>query len=544
MSATTYEKKASIKNGVGRMIFSLLVFMLEVIFIILIFSKLNEYAVWINAVTRVVALLLVLVLYGGNLNSSMKMPWIVLILFAPIVGVGIYLVVGLNSKPYKMRIRYAKINEALKPLLNKEDIKTKSKNAFENLKKTSKGLASISNYIYRNSGYPVYNDSDIKYFQSAKEGLEAQISAMESAQKYIFFEYHAIEDDKAWDKVFQVMKRKASEGVEVRVFYDDMGSIGFITTDFIDRLDAAGIDCRVFNPFAPGLNIFLNNRDHRKITVIDGIIGFTGGYNIANEYFGITHPFGEWKDTGVMIEGEAVKSLTIAFLENWNAAVDKNSKGHQDLDILNTAKESTLEISHEDIDKYLPETSYDKKESGGYIQPYADSPMNDENIGENVYISIINNAKDYCWLITPYLIITDEMIHALGLAAKRGVDVRVVTPGIPDKKIVYSVTRSYYNTLTRNGVHVYEWKPGFCHCKMSVSDDIVATCGTINLDYRSLYHHFENGCVYMDCNAVIDTKKDFEYIFKQSEDVTVKYTGLGGVLKVRQLILRLFAALF
>jgi cardiolipin synthase len=527
MSVTTYEKKASIKNGVGRMIFSLLVFMLEVIFLILLFSTLNNHAMWINAITRVVALLLVLILYGSNMNSSMKMPWIILILFAPIIGVGIYLVVGLNSKPHKMRYRYTKINEALKPLLNDENKKIKSKNSFAHLNDKSEGLASISNYIYRYSGYPVYSDSDITYFSSAYDGLEAQKAAMRKAQKFIFFEYHAIEDDKAWDGIFKIMKEKAKEGVEVRVFYDDMGSIGFINTDFIDRLAKVGIECRVFNPFAPGLNLFLNNRDHRKITVIDGTVGFTGGYNIANEYFGLTHPFGEWKDTGVKIEGPAVNSLTITFLENWNAAVDKK-----------------VELSKEDRNKYLPEIDYVKKESRGFVQPYADSPMDDENLGENVYIGIINNSQKYCFIITPYLIITDEMIHALGLAAKRGVDVRVITPGVPDKKIVYSVTRSYYNTLTRNGVHIFEWTPGFCHCKMCVSDDLVATCGTINLDYRSFYHHFENGCMYMDCQAVFDTKHDFENIIAEAEDVTTKYTGVGGILKLRQMVLRLFAALF
>lgn len=542
MSSTTYEKKASIKNGLGRMMFSVLVLLLEAIFIIFVFFKLNDYAIWINGVTRVAALLIVLSLYGSNYISSIKMPWIILILVSPIIGVGIYLVVGLNSKPHKMRNIYTRIDEALNPLLssNRAD---QNYTSYERLKDKHKDLASISSYIWKNSSYPVYDDSDITYYASACEGLEAQKEAMKNAEKFIFFEYHAIEDSEAWNGIFEILKRKASEGVEVRVFYDDMGSIGFINTDFIDRLYESGISCRVFNPFAPGLNLFLNNRDHRKITVIDGIVGFTGGYNIANEYFGITEPYGKWKDTGIKIEGQAVRSLTIAFLENWNAAASKDSKGHQDLDILNTGRNTALEMTSTDKTKYLPDFSYSKKEDGGFIQPYADSPMDDENLGENVYISIINNSKDYCWMITPYLIITDEMIHAMGLAAKRGVDIRIITPGIPDKKIIYSVTRSYYNTLTRNGVKIYEWTPGFCHCKMCVSDDVVATCGTINLDYRSLYHHFENGCMYMDCQAVLETKKDFENIFTQSQDVTNQYIGLGGFLKFGQLVLRLFASL-
>ncbi len=544
MSNTTYEKKTAIKNGVLRMVFSLLVFLLEAIFLILLFTSLNAYATWLGGITRLIALIMVLALYGSNLKSSMKMPWIILILFAPIVGVGIYLIVGLNSKPYKMRYRYSKINEALLPLLTDNEVNNRCNNAYEELKIANPGLASISNYVRRNSGYPLFSNSDITYYPEATLGLEAQKEAMKEAKSFIFFEYHAIEDDKAWSGIFEIMKKKAQAGVEVRVFYDDMGSINFITTDFINRLSEAGIQCRVFNPFAPGLNIFLNNRDHRKITVIDGKVGFTGGYNIANEYFGITHPFGEWKDTGIKIEGEAVRSLTLAFLENWNAAYNKKSIGHQDLVMENLSINERLQLSEKDKAKYLPEISYSKTESTGLVQPYADSPMDDEQVGEEVYISIINNAKEYCWFITPYLIITDEMIHALGLAAKRGVDVRVITPGVPDKKIVYTVTRSYYNTLTRNGVRIYEWSPGFCHCKMCVSDDIVATCGTINLDYRSLYHHFENGCIYMDCKAVLETKSDFEQIIAKATEVTEKYIGLGGLLRIGQMILRLFAALF
>jgi cardiolipin synthase len=300
-----------------------------------------------------------------------------------------------------------------------------------------------------------------------------------------------------------------------------MGSIGFINKDFVKRLEKKGIRCRVFNAFAPGLNIFLNNRDHRKITVIDGRVGFTGGYNLANEYFNLTHPYGHWKDTGIRLEGDAVRSLTVMFLEMWYA-VKKDG---------------------EDIAGFLAMHDYRAKEAG-FIQPYADSPMDREQVGENVYISLAESAVNYVWFITPYLILTDEMIHAFGLAAKRGVDVRVITPGIPDKKMVYSVTRSYYNTLVENGVRIYEYTPGFCHCKMCVTDDTAATNGTINLDYRSLYHHFENGCLYYGCQAVQETKADFDAILAQSTEVTEQYrTGRNAMLRFSQMVLRLFAPL-
>lgn len=526
MSKTTLEKKASIKNGVGRMVFSLLVFMLEAVFLISIFTWLNSYAFWLSVTTRIIGLLIVLGLYGSNQTSSMKMPWIILILTVPIVGVGIYFIVGFNGKPHAMRNRYKQVDEELLPWLSKGEVGVRNDVAFAKLKEYDDGLASISNYIIRNSQYPVFNNSDITYFASAEEGFEAQRQAIKAAKDFIFMEYHAIEDDVLWQSIQVLLEEKVKEGVEVRVFYDDMGSIGFINTDFIHRLKDVGIKCRVFNPFVPGLNLFLNNRDHRKITVIDGKIGFTGGYNIANEYCNITHPFGRWKDSGVKITGEAVRSLTITFLENWNA-VRKKEKSE----------------SAEELDRYLVKSEHDIEEAGTFVQPYADSPLDDEQVGEEVYISIINNAKKYCWFVTPYLIITDEMIHALGLVAKRGVDVRIITPGIPDKKIVYYVTRSYYSALTRNGVRIYEWTPGFCHAKMCVSDDKVATCGTINLDYRSLYHHFENGCMYMNCKAVLDTRDDFIRMFDESQDVTVKYIGFGGILKLGQQVLRLVAAL-
>ena len=289
-------------------------------------------------------------------------------------------------------------------------------------------------------------------------------------------------------------------------------------------MEKVGIRCRVFNPFTPGLNMFLNNRDHRKITVIDGKVGFTGGYNLANEYFNMTQPYGMWKDTGIRLEGDAVKSLTVTFLEMWNAVSDKDAD-----DV--------------DVEKYLTPSGYRARQAG-FVQPYADIPTDDEQVGEEVYISIINKAEKYCWFITPYLIITDEMTHALCLAAKRGVDVRIVTPGIPDKKLIYNVTRSFYHGLVKHGVRIYEWTPGFFHAKMSVADDCMATCGTINLDYRSLYHHFENGCFIVDNPAVLSIRHDLEKTMQESREVTEKYcSGRSAYLRLGQLFMRLFAGL-
>ena len=514
----TYEGGKEVKNGIKRMVLVGISLTVEIALIVLMFTRLWDYAEWINISMRVLALMLVLGIYAENKTSSMKMPWVILILVAPIMGVSLYLMIGLNGHTRKMRERYRKIDDVLLPML------PGNTDVYEKLKDLDSAAAGVSHYISSKASYPVYQNTRIEYFDSASNGLEAQLREMSKAKSFIFMEYHAIEDSVSWNRIEEVLAEKVKQGVEVRVFYDDMGSIGFITTDFCKKLEARGIQCRVFNPLAPGLNFFLNNRDHRKITVIDGYIGFTGGYNLADEYFDITHPFGLWKDTGIRLEGGAVKSLTVTFLEMWNAvsATDKDDA---------------------EFNRFFPENPTVSGEKS-FIQPYADNPMDNVHVGEDVYISIVEKAVNYCYFITPYLIITDEMTHAITLAAERGVDVRIITPGIPDKKLVYSVTRSFYNSLARHGVRIYEWTPGFCHAKMCVSDDTIATVGTINLDYRSLYHHFENGCLIAHSDVVTDIRRDFEKMFSESREVTEEYSTVkSSYLKLSQLLLRLFAEL-
>lgn len=518
MKQDTLEGRSTTKNGVKRLCFSVLCILLEAFFILAMVTWLKDYAEIVNLLIRLLAGILVLSLYSSDKTSSMKMPWVILILIFPIMGVSLYLLIGLNGGTRKMRARYEKIDKILLPLL------PENRECLDKIREEIPKAGNISAYIQKNAQYPVYQNTDITYYDEALKGLEAQLKDLKKAEKFIFMEYHAIEDDRAWKRLQDVLVDRVKAGVEVRVFYDDMGSIGFINTDFVKKMEQLGIRCRVFNPFTPGLNVFLNNRDHRKITVIDGKVGFTGGYNLANEYFNYTHPYGEWKDTGIRLEGEAVRSLTVTFLEMWNAV---NEKDNNDAD----------------FEKYLVPCNYQAKQTG-FIQPYADSPMDEEQVGEEVYISMVNKAEKYCWFMTPYLIITDEMTHALCLAAKRGVDVRIITPGIPDKKFIYSITRSFYHGLVKHGVKVYEWTPGFCHAKMSVADDCMATCGTINLDYRSLYHHFENGCFIANCQAVLDLRNDLEATMGECRDVTEKYrTGRSATLRLGQLFMRLFAGL-
>ena len=523
MSSHTLEGKKKSQNGVKRLVFSVLSILLEVIFLVGIFNGLNEYAVVIDNMTRLVGFILVLKIYGKNETSSMKTPWIILILAFPILGVALYLMTGMNGGTKKMRMRYKVLDDKLLPMLPQNE------EILDRLKEEDPKAGNVSTYIKGIARYPVYQNTDMKYFDEAVKGLESQLVDLAKAEHFIFMEYHAIEDEYAWSRIQAVLEDRVKAGVEVRVFYDDMGSIGFVNLNFARKLEAKGIACRVFNPLLPGLNMFLNNRDHRKITVIDGKVGYTGGYNLANEYFNYTHPYGEWKDTGIRLEGDAVASLTAAFLEMWEASgKEKIEKDTFDL---------------ESRKKYLEQYPYQAVQKG-YIQPYADCPLDGIQVGEDVYISIVNKAEKYCWFMTPYLIITDEMTHALSLAAKRGVDVRIITPGIPDKKLIYSITRSFYHNLVQDGVRIYEWTPGFCHAKMSVADDFMATCGTINLDYRSLYHHFENGCFMADCDVVTEIRDDMERTFGQCREVTEKYkSGRSASLRLGQLFLRLFAEL-
>ena len=514
---TTIETEASVKNGVKRMVFAGIAIILQLLVILFINMRFAEQAEWFAIGTRVLGALIVMYIYNKRDPSAMKMTWIIVIMALPVFGVTFYMLCGLNRSTHRMRQRYQEVDSVLMPTL------PDGADALARLEALDERVANISRYLHGMSSYPLYDDTSITYYDDASKGIEAQKEELRKAQHFIFMEYHAIEDAESWRAIQVILEERVRAGVEVRVFYDDMGSIGFVNTDFVKRLEARGIKAKVFNPFAPGLNLFLNNRDHRKITVVDGKVGFTGGYNIANEYFNLTHPFGHWKDTGVRLEGPAVQNLTVAFLEMWNASAE----GDQD---------DTSYLP------YLPKVNANP-DARGFVQPYADNPMDDVLVGEDAYISVAEYAKDYAWFVTPYLIITDEMEHALSLAARRGVDVRIITPGIPDKKLVYGLTRSYYYNLVRCGVRVFEYTPGFCHCKMSVADDVLATCGTINLDYRSLYHHFENGCLYYGCDAVADTKADFEWMFAQSREVTEQYSDPAAHMRLWYAILRLASPL-
>ena len=517
-SDLTNETKYEVKNSVFRLFTVVVLVTLQIYFIVRLAYRLSHYSTWIQTGITFLTLIVVLTIFSRDLNSAYKIPWIMIIMAFPIVGLCLYFLMGVPYTNIRMKRRFQKVDDELFPLIPQDP------EILNEIEEKDLSVANIFRYVSNYARFPVWSETDITYYSDALEGLEAQKADLRKAERFIFMEYHAIEDKEAFKGIKEILIEKVREGVEVRLFYDDVGSIGFINPDFAYRMEALGIKCRAFNPVMPLINIFMNNRDHRKITVIDGKVGFTGGYNLANEYFHITQPYGHWKDTGIRLEGKAVKNLTVAFLEMWNGA---SKNGREDKELF----------------RYLPDIPYDGVERC-YIQPYGDSPLDKEQTGENVYMSILKDAKKYCYFITPYLVLTDEMQREMQMAARRGVDVRIITPGIPDKKVIYKLTRSFYTRLCKNGVKIFEYRPGFCHAKMCIADDHLATVGTINLDYRSLYLHFENGCLIYNSHVVEEVRKDFEEMFRECEDVTTRFSIKRSLpVRAAQCLLRLIAPL-
>ena len=501
-------------NSILRIVFVGISLLFQIGWILLRVQWLNDYSDTISAITGLLSIVIVLKLNSKHTNSAMKMPWIMLILAFPILGLCMYLLFEMLGDPgIGKRLRAVRLR------IRGEDRRDDSP-VISHLKAQDLSAANQSRCLCRQADAPLYGNTAVKYYADTNDALADMKLALSQAEQFIFMEYFIVEDGSAFRELEEILVQKAQRGVEVRLMYDDIGSVGKVNMRFAKRLNNRGIRCVPFNPALPFLNLFMNHRDHRKITVIDGKVGFTGGFNLAEEYFNRTHPYGIWKDTGIRLEGEAVRGLTATFLELWSVQTREEADFAAYLNVRHTVP------------------------ARGFVQPFGDDPLNEERIAENVYLNLIHQAQKRLYILTPYLIITDEMQHALGLAALRGVDVRIVTPGIPDKKTVYAVTRSYYAGLLRRGVKIYEYTPGFCHGKQCLCDDRMAVIGTSNLDYRSLYHHFENNVLLIGCDALKDMAGDFDQMLSQSRPVTEAYlTERSTLTRIWQYILRLFAPL-
>ena len=513
----TLERKAYVKNGALRLFFAAFAIVMEIGWLFVLGTVLSMRAAWISTALSGLALFVAVSVYARRENAIMKMTWMMLIIAFPLLGVLLYLLTGLTGGSRAMRRRFSRMAGELSPYIPEDG------DALAALSARYPAARGLARYISQKRGFPLFSGTDVRFHADATDGLRDLKEDLKKAERFIFMEYYAIEDSESFAGIREILLERACAGVEVRLFYDDIGSIFFINWDFVRRMEEAGIHCRVFNPMLPVANAVMNNRDHRKITVIDGRVGYTGGYNLADEYFHLKEPYGYWKDTGVRLEGPAVATLTRLFLTMWNAIRDGDEDDGK-------------------LDAYFPEAEPMKAE--GFVQPYGDGPLETGDLGEDVYLSIVNGAREFCWFTTPYLIITDEMTRALCLAAGRGVDVRIVTPGIPDKKLTWRVTRSNSRRLARAGVRLYEYTPGFCHAKQCVADGEIAVCGTINLDYRSLAHNFEDAVLLVGCPAIADIQRDFLSLFPQCREMTDSALASPRLhTRLYETILRLIAPL-
>ena len=499
--------KQSKKLLTNKILFSGLLILIQLIIVFVAFLTIHRSSRFFVYLFKLISVLAALYIINKDDASAYKITWLVLIAAVPFVGGVLYVFLG-DKKP-SQRLQLAFLKQIKNQRIIENDIIEEVEDPF---------VRGQMNYLNQQR-YPTYYGQGVKYFSLGDDAYEPLLEALRNAKKFIFMQFFIVDEGKMLTSVLEILKQKVQEGVEVRFMYDDVGSLTMLPRHYYRQLEKMGIQSVAFNPFVPFLSLAMNNRDHKKIVVVDGKVGFSGGFNLADEYINQRVKYGHWKDSGLMIHGEAVNSLTKMFLESWNVA--KNSE--------------------EDYEKYY--VHEENKENDGFVVPYGDSPLDDESVGENVYLNMINQAHDYLYITTPYLILDDNLQTALINASKRGVDVRIITPGIPDKKIVFRVTRSYYQTLMKHGIRIYEYTPGFIHAKNFLVDDKCATVGTINLDYRSLYLHFENGIYIYKSKILKDIKEDFLKTEEVCHEVTLEEVITGKFMGWFEAILRVIAPL-
>lgn len=474
--------------------------------------------IFFNTVIDILAVFVVVVIVNKRSNLSYKIAWTVVILAVPIVGLLVYFIFGRSELTRPTRKRMEAINFQIEQSL------PENQGLQEELMEQDLSVYRQSKYVSEWAGYPVYKNTETKYYPCGEEMFLDMLKALEEAKHFIFMEYFIVEEGYMFGKILEILRRKAEQGVDVRFIYDDFGCVTTLPEKYFLQMQSWGIQCVRFNPLYPVMSVVMNNRDHRKILVADGKVGFTGGINLADEYVNKVKRFGYWKDTGVRLEGEGVWSFTVMFLEMWDYITKTEEK---------------------DLDQFRPSRYQTRQyESDGYVQPYTDSPLDNETVGENIYMNIINRAKKYVYIFTPYLIPDDELLKALQNTAKSGVDVRIIMPGIPDKQVVYWISQSYYEPLLECGVRIYQYNPGFLHAKCFVCDDEVAVVGSVNLDYRSLYLHFECGVWMYRSKAVMQVKEDVLRTMGESEEINMEFCWKRpAAIRTLQGMMRLFAPL-
>ena len=440
---------------------------------------------------------MVVYILNSEMDNSAKITWMVTIAILPVVGVPLFFYVKSNIGHNALKKRVTHLTEEARGL------QPQPLAAAQELAETDPGAASLARYLHgKGGGFSVYRNTEVTYFPGGEAKFEELLRQLEKAEEYIFLEYFIIDEGLMWGKILEVLARKAAEGVDVRVMYDGTCEFTTLPRDYPKRLERLGIACKVFSPLMPFVSTHYNYRDHRKVLVIDGKVGFTGGVNLADEYINHVEKFGRWKDAAVMLEGEAVRSLTAIFLQMWDIAQEP------------------------EFEAYLKQPIPAPAGAKGFAAPYGDCPLDGERVGELVYIDLLNRARKYIHIMTPYLILDGELETALKFAAERGVDVHLILPGKPDKRIPYALAKTHYAALIRSGVKISEWVPGFVHAKVFVVDDREAVVGTINLDYRSLYHHFEDAVWMVDAPCIPAIEDDFQRTLTQCRTVEATTQGI------------------
>lgn len=474
------------------------------------------YVYWICVALSMLA---VLVIVSRQMDPGYKIGWIIPILIFPIFGWLLYLICGGNRMPRRMAGRMLRLEKAFHDALA-ADL------GADGLAELGAAAARQARYLERYAGCPAYTNTRTEYFPLGDALFPRMLEELRKAERFIFLEYFIIDQGVLWDSVLEILREKHAAGVDVRIIYDDVGCLTTLPMNYARKLEReTGIPCCAFNRFRPVLSIRMNNRDHRKLCVIDGQTAFTGGVNLADEYINVKARFGHWKDSAILVQGEAVWSMTAMFLFMWGyvRGVDEDFRAFRPAELPAPAA----------------------GERGFFVQPYTDSPLDNEPVGETVCLNLISGAHRYVYITTPYLVVSHGLNTALCTAAKSGVDVRIITPHIPDKRLVFELTRAHYQPLLEAGVRIFEYAPGFIHAKNIVVDDRYATVGTVNLDYRSMFLHFENGVLLCRDPAIRSIRDDFLETQEKSVEITLEQSRRhSGGRQLLRAILRVLAPLF
>ncbi len=484
------------QNGIIHAVFSrmglfLLLMLLQIGFLVSVYQWFREFRPHIFSGTILFTVIMVLYLLNCRRDATAKITWLIVVMFAPVFGSLLYLYTQKDIGHRALKARFGQIIAATKKSI------PQSETVLQDLAREDAGAASLVHYIQRSGCHPVYDRTKVTYFPLGEDKFAEMLRQLEKAEHFIFLEYFIIAEGLMWGEILEILIRKAGEGVDVRLMYDGTCEFALLPHKYLKLLRAQGIQCKVFAPVSPFISTHYNYRDHRKILVIDGHTAFNGGINLADEYINQVERFGHWKDTAVMVQGEAAKSFTLLFLQMWN-----------------------IDVREPEFDKFLAFPTFPGEQEKGYVVPYGDWPLDDDKLGERVYMDILNRAVKYVHIMTPYLILDGEIETALKFAAERGVEVALILPGIPDKRIPYALAKTHYASLLESGVKIYEYTPGFVHAKVFVSDTKEAVVGTINLDYRSLYHHFECATYMHGTDCIPDIEADFQAMLPKCRQVT------------------------